>query len=191
MIKKLSVRKVLISTLLLLVALILYSFPEELQQNIEDEKYENINIYLIDSNNYVAMTSVLSKSNNFDDKINALIDSLTIGNDNLPGGFSSVIPKNTKLLDYSLDKDLLKVNFSKELLNVSLKNEERMIQCIIYSLTTLDNVNKIMIFVEGDKLLELPNSHKRLDSYLDRSYGVNKVVDISKISGHKWLLYII
>ena len=183
MIKKLSVRKVLISTLLLLVALILYSFPEELQQNIEDEKYENINIYLIDSNNYVAMTSVLSKSNNFDDKINALIDSLTIGNDNLPGGFSSVIPKNTKLLDYSLDKDLLKVNFSKELLNVSLKNEERMIQCIIYSLTTLDNVNKIMIFVEGDKLLELPNSHKRLDSYLDRSYGVNKVVDISKISG--------
>jgi len=183
MIKKLSVRKILISSLLLLVALILYSFPEELQQNIEDARYENINIYLIDSNKYVAMTSVLSSSNEFEDKLLAIIESLTIGSENLPDGFYSVIPENTKLLDYSLDKGLLKVNFSKELLNISLENEERMIQCIIYSLTSLENVEKIMLFVEGNKLLELPNSHKRLDTYLDRSYGVNKVIDISKISG--------
>ena len=47
MIKKFSVRKILITTLLLLVAIILYNFPKELEQNIEDVQYNKINIYLI------------------------------------------------------------------------------------------------------------------------------------------------
>ena len=183
MIKMFSVRKFLIATLLLLVALILYNFPEELEQNIEDIKYDNINIFLIDSNNYVAMTSILSDSNTFDEKLNTVIDSLTIGKVKLPVGFSPVIPKGTKLLKYSLNDGLLKVNFSKELLNVTAYNEDRMIQCLIYSLTSFEEVQKIMIFVEDELMIELPNSHKKLGIYLDRDYGVNKIVDISKITG--------
>ena len=40
MVKRMTFKKILISTLFLLVALILYSFPQELQQhiNIEQEK---------------------------------------------------------------------------------------------------------------------------------------------------------
>ena len=49
MIKIFSVRKILIASLLLLVALILYSYPEELDDNVIEKKYDSINIYLIDS----------------------------------------------------------------------------------------------------------------------------------------------
>ena len=38
-----------------------------------------------------------------------------------------------------------------------------------------------MIFIEGKNLLELPNSKKKLPHVLDRSYGINKVVDIDKL----------
>lgn len=183
MIKRFSYRKILIASLLLLVALILYSYPEELETIQEENKYDSINIYLIDSNNYVAMTSVISNGNNFDEKLKTIIDGLTIGSSNVPKGFSPIIPKDTKLLDYSLSDGLLKVNFSTELLNVSIDNEERMIESIVYSLTSLPNVDKIMIFVDGAKLNQLPNSSKRLDLYLDRSYGINKVIDIDKLSG--------
>lgn len=183
MIKKFSVKKILIASLLLLVALILYSYPEELDDNVIEKKYDSINIYLIDSNNYVAMTSILSKENDFDYKLRTIIDSLTVGSSNVPKGFSSVIPRDTKLIDYSLDGNLLKINFSKQLLDVSVDDEDRMIQSIVYSLTSLDNVDKVMIFVEGEILNKLPNSHKRLDTYLDRSYGINRVIDIDKLSG--------
>ena len=183
MIKRFSVRKILISSLLLVVALILYSFPEELETNINDVKYESINIYLIDSNNYVALTSIISNNDSFDGKLKTMIEGLTIGSTNIPKGFSSVIPKDTRLLDYDLKDGLLKINFSKEFLDVTKENEERMIQSIIYSLTSLEDVDKIMIFVEGDRLDKLPNSSKRLDLYLDRSYGINKVIDINTFYG--------
>lgn len=182
MIKMFSIRKFWVATLLLLVALILYSFPEELEQNIEDVKNDNISIYLIDNNNYVAMTSIASRSDSFDEKLRAIIEGLTIGKVKLPNGFSPVIPKGTKLINYSLSDSLLKINFSKEILNVEENNEDQMIQCLTYSLTSLDGVERIMLFVENELLRELPNSHKKLGLYLDRSYGINKVVDINKIS---------
>lgn len=184
MLKIFSVRKILITSLLLLVALILYSFPEQLESNIKDTKYNSINIYLIDSNNYVAMTSIISKDDNFDYKVKTIINGLTIGSDNVPKGFSAIIPRNTRLLDYSLDKGLLKVNFSKEFMNIDLENEDKMIQSIVYSLTTLNGVEKVMIFVEGKILDKLPNSFKRLDTVLDRSYGINRVIDIDTFSGN-------
>lgn len=185
MIRKFSIRKILVTSLLLLVALILYNFPEELEQNIHEESYDALNIYLIDSNNYVAMTSIISKADNLDDKIKTIIKSLTIGSNELPMGFKPIIPENTRLLGYSLDDELLKVDFSKEFLNISLDDEDKLIQSIVYSLTTLDEVSKIMIFIEGERLDSLPVSHKKLDLYLDRNYGINRVVDISKLSGSK------
>lgn len=184
MIKLFTFRKIAISTLLLLVAFLLYNYPEELNEDVTIKDNTMINIYLVDFNGYVAMTKVAS-SLNFEDALYTIIDSLTIGNDNLPDGFSGVLPENTKLLSYSLDGDLLKVNFSKELLNVSIDTEEDMIESLVYSLTLLENVDKVMIFVEGDKLNELPNSHRRLNLYLDRNYGINKIVDISTLNSTK------
>ena len=110
---------------------------------------------------------------------------LTIGSNELPMGFKPIIPENTRLLGYSLDDELLKVDFSKEFLDISLDDEDKLIQSIVYSLTTLDEVSKIMIFIEGERLDSLPVSHKKLDLYLDRNYGINRVVDISKLSGSK------
>ena len=186
MIKLFTFRKITISTLLLLVAFLLYNYPEELNKDVTIKDNTMINIYLVDFNGYVAMTKVAS-SLNFEDALYTILDSLTIGNDNLPDGFSGVLPENTKLLSYSLDGDLLKVNFSKELLNISIDTEEDMIESLVYSLTLLENVDKVMIFVEGDKLNELPNSHRRLDLYLDRNYGINKIVDISSLSSTKMI----
>lgn len=180
MLKKFTFKKIAITTLLLLLAIILYNYPEEIN-SVKEETSNKIDIYLIDDNNYVAMTKINSTSDNVYDAIENIINSLIIGNNNssLPKGFNAIIPENTKLIDYDLKEGLLKVNFSKELLNVSLENENKMIEAIIYSLTTIKEVKNIMIFVEGDRLLKLPNSNKSLDLYLNRNYGINKVIDIT------------
>lgn len=187
MLKIFTFRKIAISTLLLLLAIILYNYPEEINDSyIVEDKVENIDIFLIDDNNFVSMTKIKTTNLTTDNKIKEIINSLIIGNNkNLPDGFEAIIPEGTKLIDYSLKDGLIKVNFTKELLNVNIKNEEKMIESLIYSLTSLKNIDKVMIFVEGEILLELPNSHKKLNIYLDRNYGINKIVDIDTLTDTK------
>ena len=93
-----------------------------------------------------------------------------------------IIPKNTKLLNVSINNNLVKLNFSKELLNINIENEEKMIESIIYSLTSLDNIEYVSIYVDGNILNELPNSKKKLNTILDRTYGINKEFNINTIN---------
>ena len=56
-----------------------------------------------------------------------------------------------------------------------------MIESLIYSLCELENVEKIMIFVEGQSLTKLPQSQKSLPLILDKSYGINKIYNFDNI----------
>ncbi len=188
MLKKLTFNKIAISTLLLLLSFLLYNYPEEINQEVKvNDNGKKINIYLIDENDFVGMTEVNSNSQNINERIEELLNALIINksNDKLPNGFKAIIPEGTKVLSYDLEDSLLKVNFSKEFLKVNKENEEKMMEAIIFSLTTINDIKKIMIFVEGERLLELPNSKKKLDLYLDRSYGINKVYELTSITDSK------
>ena len=57
-----------------------------------------------------------------------------------------------------------------------------MIESIIYSLTSIDNIKYISIYVEGNILKELPNSKKKLNTILDRTYGINKEFNITTLN---------
>ncbi len=185
MLKKLTFQKIALTTLFLLLAFLLYNYPEEINQDVKkDNDGKTIKIYLIDENDFIGMTEINSSSESINERIEELLNALIINNSNvkLPDGFKALIPEKTKVLDYNLNDGLLKVNFSKEFLNVSKENEEKMMEAIIFSLTSIKDVKKIMIFVDGERLLELPNSKKKLDLYLTRSYGINKVYDLTTIT---------
>lgn len=186
MIKKMAIKKFTIIALSFLILLIVYLFPKKHETynfttNVSYVVSEKMPLYLILNDSYVSRCNVLKTSDNLNDLIKEVIENLTIdsNNTNIPKGFKKVIPKNTKVKDISISDGLLKINFSKEVLNVSLENEEKMLEAIIYSLTEIKDVNKIMIFVEGELLKNLPNSKKILPNILDRSYGINKTYDIS------------
>ena len=57
--------------------------------------------------------------------------------------------------------------------------EEKVIEAIIYNLTSIDGVDKIMLFVDGNILTKLPKTGINLPTTLDRSYGINKEYDIN------------
>lgn len=184
MLKRFTFKKLGITTLLLLLALILYNYPEVINEEYIPEQCENINIYLIDKNDFVAMTEIETNNKNINDQIKEMLNALIIGNneEKLPEGFKAVIPRGTKILSYQLNDGLLKINFSREFLNSNEKDEEKMIEAIVFSLTSINDVKKIMIFVENERLTELPKSKKKLDLYLDRKIGINKVVDITSLN---------
>lgn len=180
-------RKLIISFLTLFVLTIVYLFPSEEspKKNIIYKDVNYTNVYLLNKDLLVE-TSIVSKatSNDIISNIKDILSSLTVNSEKskyLDNNFKALIPEGTRILDVSLDKGLLKINFSKEILNIDASLEEKMIESIIYSLTRLDGVEKIMIFVEGQKLDSLPHSKKALPIELTKSYGINKVYDVNNI----------
>lgn len=178
MLKDSFFKRVAIGSLFLLLALILYNFPKELTLSSPDKVLDN-KIFLVDSNEFVAQVNVSCDIN--DDSVEGVFE-LLINSSCLPDGFSSFVPALTKLLDYSIDDGLLKVNFSKDILDVKKGYEEKMLEMLIYSFTSIDGVNEIMIFVEGERLEKIPNTDKLLPATLDRTFGINKVIDITTLN---------
>lgn len=171
------------------IILIIYLFPtkkEDANYEEKKDKTKDVIIYLLDEKEFVSRVSVYMKENELEKKIKEMIEYITIDSKNssyIKEGFKPIIPKNTKLLSISIDNSLVKLNFSKELLTIDEANEDKMISAIIYSLTSLDGIKEISIYVEGNLLTKLPNSGKSLPSILNRSYGINKVYDLTKIKG--------
>ena len=186
MLKKSSLRRIMVATLALFILLIIYFFPttNEFKETLSYIEKEEIPIFLVDSMEYIARTSIVKESETTEELIEEVIDSLTIGSEKsnyIRDGFKGIIPKNTKVLDTTLEGNILTINFSKEFLNVSESDEEKMLEALTYSLLEIPEIKKISILVEGEKLKNLPNSKKKLPEFLDRNFGINKIYNLDSI----------
>lgn len=179
-------RKLIISFLTLFVLTLVYLFPTE-QDYKKSTTYKDVSyskVYLLNKDLLVETKVVNKSSNEIFAKIKDIISTLTINSDKqkyIDDNFKPLIPENTKVLDITLVNGLLKINFSQEFLNIDASQEEKMIEAIVYSLTKLDEVQKIMLFVEGKKLDCLPNSKKALPLELTKTYGINKVYNVNNV----------
>ena len=188
MLKKISIRKIILSSLALFAMFLIYIIPaNENTLNIKEElEYVNTDIesspiFLMDQNSYVALTSVAVNDTNIENKARQLIKVLTIGgmDSKIPSGFSAIIPPNTEVLSLNYENGVIKVDFSKDLLNISEKLEEKMVEAIVYTLTSIDKVDGVIIYVEGDILTKLPKTKINLPSTLDKTFGINKEFDLT------------
>lgn len=184
-----SIRKIIMATFTLMVLLILCLIDKndkeiELDTSNIEYIYSNMldSIYLLDKNDYVALTSITTCDCDILDKSKDLLNGLIIDGAKsaiIPNGFRSIIPTGTSILDVKLDNKVLTVNFSKEILDISSEYEEAMIESIVYTLTSIEGIDKVNIQVEGKELTKLPHSKKNIPTSLDKSYGINKVYDIN------------
>lgn len=189
MIKRVLSRKIAVATLALFTLGLIYLMPnhDKLDASIKNDPIEYVytntleTIYLLDSNDFVARTEMKGCHCDNVEMARDVLDGLIIdGNKEhvIPNGFRSLIPSGTEIKNLSLKDKILTVDFSRELLDINDKYEEKMIEAIVYSLTSIDGIDKVVIKVEGDVLKELPHSKKSLPTSLDRSYGINKSYDL-------------
>ncbi len=192
MLKKMSIKKIIVSTTAIILLLVIYLIPDNRKEialkndNIE-YIYNNLEstIYLVDTNDYVARTSIATCKCTGVDLAKDLVEGLVIGgskNNIIPNGFRSIIPPDVSIKDIVLDNKILTIDFSKEILEVNEKDEEKMIEAIIYTLTSIDGIDKVIIKVEGEVLNKLPNSKNNIPTILDKTYGINKIYDLSTIN---------
>ncbi len=202
MLKKMSVRKIVIASFTLFILLVLYLIPSDKNKNELQLKQDSIEyvypnnlavIYLLDSNDYVARTLITSCNCEASDKAKDLIEGLIIDGKKsniIPNGFRSIIPSGTSIKDISLENKILTIDFSKELLEVKSEYEEKMIESIIFTLTSIEGIDKVIIKVEGEVLTNLPYSKKMLPAVLDKDYGINKSYELVSINNiNSYTLY--
>lgn len=190
MLRKIYLKKILISISALFALFLIYLIPTENRElkNIKsevtyiDSSVETNNIYLLDSHNMVSLTNIMVSGEDIETKAKDLIESLIQGStkeDQIPNGFKSIIPDETKILNIKLENNILKIDFSKDILNVKKELEEKMIEALTYTLTSIDGIDGIIIYVEGNLLNKLPQTNINLPSTLDRNFGINKEYDIT------------
>lgn len=196
MLKRQIIKKITISSALLFSVLLLCVIPNKKNEGIKQqleyiEDLNKENIYLLDSKNYLARTSVVIDNQDIELKAKEILNILikdSSEENKVPSGFKGIIPSSTEILSIEYKDKLIKVNFNKNLLDVKKEYEEKIIEAIVYSLTSIEKIEKVIIYVEGDILTKLPKTKINLPSTLDRSYGINKEYnlnnykDVSKVT---------
>lgn len=189
MLKRMSLKKILVSTLTLVALLLLYIVPsnntlKDVKQDLEYVVADVIihPIFLLDSNNYIAKTKVVVKSLDKEELTKEIIEILIsngVGESSIPSGFKSFIPSDTKINNISFDNDIVNIDFSEEFLDIHKSLEEKIVEGLVFSLTEIDGINKVKISIDGKELTFLPKNKKNIPSILDRSFGINKDYEIS------------
>ena len=184
------IRKIIIATGALFALFLIYLIPNENVNDLESKQeleYINLDvktnpIFLLNSNNYLGRCEIVINSNNPTNQIKELLQVLISGGEGenrIPNGFKSILPSDTKILSIDLNDGIVKINFSKELLDIDESLEEKMIEAIVYTVTTIDEVKSVIIYVDGDILTKLPKTEINLPTTLDRSFGINKTNDLT------------
>lgn len=190
MIKKMLYKKILVASSLLVVLFMLYLIPTKKEVEFAETNLEYVypndleTVYLLDSNDYVARVLISASNDSIISKATSLIDALTIGGKKenvIPNGFRSIIPSGTKVIDIELEDGVLIINFSKDILDIDKKYEDKMIESLTYTLTSINGIDSIKLLVDGKELKKLPNSNKLLPTFLDKSYGINKIYEITNV----------
>lgn len=193
MLKKTSIRKILVSLSALFALFLIYLIPNGYYENklnidyelnyIEEDVDKEV-IYLLDSYNMLGRSEIVfnEKTSDIELKARNLIQVLIKGGegeDHIPNGFRSILSSETKILSLKYNEGIIKIDFSKDLLDIDKENEEKAVEAIVYTLTSIDGVDKVIIYVEGDILNKLPQTKKNLPAILDKSFGINKEYDIT------------
>lgn len=186
MIKRIYLKKFSICIISMIAIFLFCIFPKNDKLKVNEEinyiDKSKSTIFLLDRNDYVAMTSINLDDKNIKAKARKLLTAL-IQNEkyenSIPNGFKNIIPQDTKILNIGYKDNVLKVDFSKDLLNTNEKYEQKIIEAIVYTLTSIKDIKYVIIYVEGELLTHLPKSNINIPSTLDRSFGINKVYNIT------------
>lgn len=190
MVRRILKRRIILTTAVLFAVSLLYFLPKEKLYTLDTVKKDLVYItegevkeaiYMLDTNHYLGRTKVVVSQSSIVDKAKELLEILVTDGKNeskIPNGFQGIIPSDTKINSLSYDNNLIKVDFSKEILDVSKENEEKMIEAIVYTLTSIRDVNQVIIYVDGEVLTKLPKTGINLPSTLDKRYGINRSYDL-------------
>jgi len=185
MIKKKALNRIFVSSIAIFIVFTFVSLNLIEEKNIyKITDYSNVfkqSIYTLNSDNYISKGYIyISKELTSLEKVKLLLDTMIEKNNKnalLPSYFKPVLPQNTKVLSVELENKILKINFSSEFLNVSDEQLEKMIEALTFTLTEIDDINGVELYVEKELLKYISNN--KLPTILTKDIGINKKYELT------------
>ncbi len=88
----------------------------------------------------------------------AMVDTEENRQDMLKVGLYPIIPSETQVLGMTIRDGLCKLDLSRQFLNIKdKKEEETIIQSVVYTLTEFPTVDRVQFFIEGETVSNLPH----------------------------------
>lgn len=189
MLNKMLKKKFLISftaIFVLFVICLLSKTPKEFKQELSyvPDDVAVSNIYLLDGYQFVSLTNVALKEEETTEKAREIIEILIQdgpGENKIPSGFKSLINSEVVLNKVRFKDGILEVDFSKNLFETKEEYEIKILEALIYSLTSIKGVKGVQINLDGKLLEELPLSKLKLPKVLDKTFGINKDYNVSSL----------
>lgn len=188
MLKRKAIRKITVTTVTVCLLLMIYLMPGNIKEtenvlktNVEvehTEKMSKCKVYLLNDSDLLVRADVaIFGEQKLEDKIKSVLNNLMkTSNELIPNGLNAIIPKNTTILGIQIDEGIVNINFSKEMLDIEKRLEERMAEAIAFSLFELDGINGVSIYVEGKNISELLNN--KIPQIITKNWGINKKFDL-------------
>lgn len=192
MLKRISIKKIITSCIVLSIAFLICFIPNNSEKEYEYEiSYVNKDIkthsiYLLDSNNYISKTEIRITAEKPDKIANELVEALIQNSskqDLIPSGFKSLINSNTKINSLKLDNNTIKLDLSKEYLDTSKELEEKTLEALVYTLTSVEGIEYVILYIDGEILTTLPLNNIKLPATLSRNIGINKKYNLNSTKG--------
>lgn len=193
MIKKMTLKKLLVTSSTLLALLLICLIPDnnlDIKREViyVDKEIKTEDIYLLNNDNLLTKVNVKIDYNDYDvvNLSKQLIEYLKINGkytNNIPSNFKPYLNEETILTAVTFTGDTLKVEFDDNILSPKL--EKTIIEGLVYTLTSIKGVNNIIIYCKGEVLTVLPQSKTVLPSTLTRKIGINKKYDITDYNNIK------
>ena len=188
MIRTKAIRKIFVTTLSMFIILTVFSLSSikhenVLRTNLEIEDISGIvtdDIYLLSENGYLVKKKILLDSDDMKEKLMKAINSMISHDESkYSNELIAPIPKGTVINDIICGDELITIDFSKDILNVSVGHEKHMISAIVFTILEISEARGVAILVDGEKLSSYPNTGEKLDDILDKSIGINKDFNIT------------
>lgn len=144
-----------------------------LEQHEGGDSYQ---VYLQDRNGYLAPIAIPAVLNEEEAAGKQLLELMVEGGlyaSIMPSEFRALLPQGTEVLSYAVENGIATVNFSEPFVSYNEADERAIVESIVYTLTSLDDISGVSIQVNGESLKEMPIAGFPLANMIDRSVGIN------------------
>ncbi|WP_138495953.1 GerMN domain-containing protein [Paenibacillus pinistramenti] len=102
----------------------------------------------------------------------------------LPVGFSGILPEGTEVKSVTVkpDQKLAVVEFSKAFTGYDKADERKILEAVTWTMTEQTGVNAVEVWVDGQRLSEMPVDHTPIPYPLTRAVGINLELDGGAVS---------
>lgn len=191
MLKRKAIRKIALTTFIVLVLLTIYLIPSKKENTYNNVTYyyqdtTDVFLYLLNQNNQLTMVNYKIPDSDIEKKVKTIVEKLIISQDaTIPDGLMQIIPKDVNIVDIKVDEQVVYIKFSKEFLDIDKDKIEDIIESITYSVLSIKELSGVSIYVGDDNISKL--FPKNIPNIITKEYGINKryelknFIDISKI----------